>query len=120
MDAAGAVLSVVTLGLVGLLVWFMVRQASLGRLAPNGLLGIRTRATMSSPESWTAGHTAALPWTARSVCAGLAVSLVGVILTVTGGGHPVLATALVLGGYGVFGLGLVAATLVANKAVGGT
>lgn len=56
--AARAVLVVVMAGTgVGLLA--MARSAADGRLRRNGLVGIRTAATMASDEAWLAGHVAA-------------------------------------------------------------
>ena len=44
----------------GAVVWIIAVRTADGRIGPNPLAGIRTRATMSSPEAWRAAHQAGL------------------------------------------------------------
>lgn len=56
--AAGLALGLLSIGLTVGWVASLVRSRS---LEPNGIVGLRTRATRSSAEAWYAGHDAAMP-----------------------------------------------------------
>ncbi|WP_300681462.1 SdpI family protein [Nocardioides sp.] len=62
-----------TLTVVCAAMWAMTRS---GRLGLNPLVGIRTRATMASPEAWRRGHLAAQP----ALVAAVRVGIVGLVL----------------------------------------
>ena len=94
------------------------RFAGTGQLGRNGVIGIRTRATMASGEAWTSGHKAAKPWIRAAALGGLAAGLAcsGVGLAVEGEPGDLLAGAVTLAGYGlVIGL-VIAAGTAANRA----
>ena len=61
-----------------ILVAVVNNRAVQGRLGPNHVAGMRTKATMSSPEAWQAAHKAAKPWVQFGTMAGF-VSGVAVI-----------------------------------------
>ncbi len=67
-----------------LLVRHLSRAAARGTLGPNHVAGMRTTATMSSPEAWRAGHAAAVVWTDVSTVAGIVLAVVGGALAVAG------------------------------------
>jgi hypothetical protein len=69
IETAAAVLTIV----------FVVLPAR-GTIGRNGLVGIRTRATMRSDESWIIGHRAAIVPTSIAGGATVAVSLVYIAL----------------------------------------
>ena len=59
-DAYGANVLAYILGATMLLVVLVTQLAASGRIARNGLVGIRIPPTMASDAAWTAGHKAAL------------------------------------------------------------
>lgn len=71
----------VALGLIGGVIWAVTAAAANGRLARNGSVGIRTRATRSSDAAWRAGHQAALP---ASRALGFAGGIIGLGMVVDG------------------------------------
>lgn len=70
---------VLTVGLT----WVVTKRGADGRLEPNPISGMRTRATMASPEAWQAGHVAALAVLRKVVPVTLVLLVVGVVLAVT-------------------------------------
>ena len=88
------------MGGAALLVRAVGRAAARGRLGPNQVGGMRTPATMASPEAWRAAHQAALPWSERTAMACLLLTAVAVAVAVAGypdwGFGLVLAAALVM------------------------
>ena len=82
-------------GLSLLLGW--ISHASVhGGLDRNGLIGIRTRATMASDEAWRAGHRAAASSVGAAAWTSGVAGLAGGVLAVAGSE---LAVALVAAGY---------------------
>jgi uncharacterized membrane protein len=61
------------------LMWlfFLLIGNTMGKVTPNGLMGIRTRRTLADPEVWRLTHR----WSARFM---VAVSLVGLVLAAVG------------------------------------
>ena len=64
----------------------LTRRAADGRLGPNDVAGIRTRATKASDAAWRAGHGAALPFLAPAVPVAVAVVVLAVTVQLVGGG----------------------------------
>lgn len=62
-DLAARVVLVVVMVATGVVLLATARAGADGRLRRNGLVGIRTPATMASDEAWRAGHVAAEPAT---------------------------------------------------------
>lgn len=95
MEAAGNSL-VLALSLVFMsgVVHGIQRSAASGKLSRNGMVGIRTKVTMSSDEAWVAGHLAARPWTRAAVWVGYAAAAVTAVIAigqlVAGTGSPFL------------------------------
>ncbi|KAA5828706.1 SdpI family protein [Saccharopolyspora hirsuta] len=95
MAAAGNSL-VLSLSLVFLsgVVHAIQRSIASGKLQRNGMLGIRTKVTMSSEEAWLAGHLAAWPWTRAGAWVGYSAAAVTAAIAswqlVSGAGSPVL------------------------------
>jgi hypothetical protein len=83
---------------VAALVWWMTREAAAGRIVRNRTLGIRTRRTLASEESWVTGHRAALRWT---LVGRYAAGLVAVAALVAVGAERTLPLGLALGLVGV-------------------
>jgi uncharacterized membrane protein len=69
-------LALLLLATGALLGWVGVRAAT-GRLARNGLLGVRTPQTLASDRAWDAAHRVAGPWL---VAGGAAVAAPGLVL----------------------------------------
>ncbi|RKT82830.1 SdpI/YhfL protein family protein [Saccharopolyspora antimicrobica] len=95
MEAAGNSL-VLALGLVLMsgVVHGIQRSVASGNLKRNGMLGIRTKVTMSSDEAWEAGHLAAWPWTRAGVWVGYSSAAVTAMIAtgqlIAGTGSPLL------------------------------
>ncbi|MER7077422.1 SdpI/YhfL protein family protein [Saccharopolyspora kobensis] len=95
MEAAGSSL-VLALGLVLIsgVVHGIQRSVARGNLKRNGMLGIRTKVTMSSDEAWEAGHLAARPWTRAGVWVGCSSAAVTAVIAtgqlIAGTGSPIL------------------------------
>ncbi|SRR5690606_1549594 len=75
----GAGLVVIAVSLVMLAV-----MATAPGFGPNMGIGIRTRATKSSPEAWRAGHVAARPWLIVAGAVALAVAVADLVLVAAG------------------------------------
>lgn len=113
------------LGLVfgGVLIWALTTQAADGKLDSNPVAGIRTAATMTSPEAWTAGHRAALPWARRLGIFGVLAGLLLLATTFLPGGkgaeptgtHPLSFVIFAVGWAGLL-LGCVPLVGTANRA----
>lgn len=104
---------------VGVLLWAVPRACAVDGSTPDPLIGIRTRATKSSPEAWVGGHRAALPLARTSGQLSLPFTA-AVIAAVAAGASAVVpeATAAVLAAAGlltVLGTGT-AASIVADRA----
>lgn len=104
---------------VALLCSFMARLIRLRQLEPNGVIGLRTRATRSSRRAWDAGHDAARPL--MLVTAITAATTAALLVTAGAMSNADLAadavpTWLVLTGYTVVLVLLVAAGVVADRA----
>ncbi len=116
----GAVISAVW-GLVVLAVLLVVvaRAVHSGGLERNGLMGVRTKATMHCDECWRVGHRAAQPGLRRAgwVAAVAAVVCVGLAAVSSGRswGEAVTLTAFGLSYAGVVAV-LLHATIVAGRA----
>ncbi|GAA1725996.1 SdpI family protein [Aeromicrobium alkaliterrae] len=80
--AAGLALGLLSIGLTVGWVASLVRSRSLG---PNGIVGLKTRATKSSPEAWYAGHDAAVPalWSAAIAATTLAFVNIGLAVVLS-------------------------------------
>ncbi|WP_270928697.1 SdpI family protein [Saccharopolyspora indica] len=95
MEAAGSSLVfALSLLFVSGVVQSIQRSVASGQLHRNGMLGIRTKVTMSSEEAWLAGHLAALPWTRAGARVGYAGAAVTAVIAtgqlVAGTGTPFL------------------------------
>jgi hypothetical protein len=109
---AVALLLGVLLILAAVVLWVVAARTANGSLGPNRWAGLRTRATMASPEAWVAAH--------RAARAGMQTA--AVILGVTGVAVGVLAWTtdllplIVLVGVALMSGALVRATMIANRA----
>jgi len=98
----GAVVAVAGLALV-----LVVRRAAQGKLARNGLAGIRTPTTLASDEAWLVVHREAMPWTFAGALAMILGGLVAMtaddktIVAVTAGGGALVGVTLTLVGAAV-------------------
>lgn len=105
--------------LVGTVMWAVTRSCSADGAAPDPLVGIRTRATKSSPQAWVRGHRAALPLARASGLLSLVVTAAVVLAAVLGSAGVVPRTAAsvlaVVGFLAVVGT-CGAAALVADRA----
>lgn len=98
--------------LLALLIPGMTIMASNGKLPPNGIMGIRTRTTQSSPEAWQAAHHAA----GKLLIPVSALVLLGCLLVLTGiteklGTAEVLSSVLL----GVLVLAIIVSGVIAQK-----
>lgn len=82
-DQWGLIVGAVVLLGAALAVRYVCRAAAGGTLRPNHIAGMRTTATLSSPEAWQAGHRAALGWTDRTAIACVVVLVLAVVLGIT-------------------------------------
>lgn len=78
-DVVGLVLVTVLFVAAALLVQLVMRRAARGTLGPNHVAGMRTTATMSSPEAWRAAHEAAKGWTDVSTVVGIVLAVAGAV-----------------------------------------
>lgn len=115
MDAVGAILLTGGLVLTATVVEVVIRQGARGDLGRNGVAGIRTRATRTSDQAWTAAHQTALPQISRAGWVSAPISVAGVIITLIGG-PSIIGTALSVGGFALYIVLLLAATLTADRA----
>ena len=120
MDPSGIVIGAVGLVMAGPVIYLVTRQASRGAIDVNSAIGIRTRTTKSSQETWEVAHRAALPWVSVAGLLALAsaiISLTALVLANTVGASEVAPVVVLIGGY----LGLLVlmsiATSVGNHAV---
>ncbi len=81
-DQWGLIAAAVVLVAGAVLARQVTRAAARGSLRPNHVAGMRTSATMSSPEAWQAGHRAALPWTDTAAAGCLVLAVAAVLLMV--------------------------------------
>ncbi|GAA0397638.1 SdpI family protein [Streptomyces luteireticuli] len=61
MDPVAGLVFGVGLLTLGALIHYMKNQVASGNIRRNSVIGIRTKATMSSDSAWEAGHAAATP-----------------------------------------------------------
>ena len=113
-EATGLFAGAVVLAAGAVVTWVVGRRAARGTLGPNHVAGLRTPATMSSPEAWRIGHAAAERWL-------MAVSAGALVLAVVGGAADVVgqrgwASGALLGGAGVLLVGVCAGGVVAHRA----
>jgi uncharacterized membrane protein len=90
-----------------------VTRAARGTLRPNQLAGMRTPATLASPEAWQAAHRAAQPVTDRTASATLVAVVAAVAAAVVG--DPGWAFGLVLVSTLVLLAGTIAGGVVAHR-----
>lgn len=107
------VLPAASLVSLGLLLGWACRTSRTGTLERNGLVGIRTRATMASDAAWDAGHRAAAPALGAAAWACGVSGLAGTVLAIVGSW---LAGVAVVGGYLVLTATMVVATVRAGRA----
>jgi uncharacterized membrane protein len=91
----------------------VTRAAARGTLRPNQLAGMRTPATLASPEAWQAAHRAAQPVTDRTASATLVAVVAAVAAAVVG--DPGWAFGLVLVSTLVLLAGTIAGGVVAHR-----
>lgn len=108
------VLPAALLAVGALVVRWAVRAAVDGRLPPNHVAGMRTSATMASPEAWQAGHRAARPWTDGSAAVALVLAGAAVVLGVADAGTAWTAGAI-LAGAGALLVGAVGGGVAAHR-----
>lgn len=72
----------------------LTRQAAVGQVEPNDVMGIRTRHTRASPEAWVAGHAAALPRLQKSVPVALTTVVASILAQLIAGGASGMVVAL--------------------------
>ncbi|MFH8760660.1 SdpI family protein [Streptomyces atroolivaceus] len=61
MDPVGGLVSGVGLTTLGVMIHYVKNQVASGSIQRNSMIGIRTKATMSSDSAWQAGHASAAP-----------------------------------------------------------
>jgi hypothetical protein len=122
VDPAAGLISSIGLLVMAVVLHALEHQVATGTLERNGLVGIRTRATMTSDEAWRAGHSAANPRVRAAAYAGYgfaAVAIVsGIVLLALDADGWVLAVPLVtaLVGYAASLALLLLAAQAANRA----
>lgn len=103
---AALIVAVVMVG-VGLLTRSLAERGADGRLARNGIAGIRTKATQSSDEAWLAAHRVGLGPTRRGGEAFVASAVLSVVpglaMAATGVGSPGALLIWWLTGHGALG-----------------
>nr|WP_297423622.1 SdpI family protein [uncultured Actinotalea sp.] len=86
MEDQGVLLAGAALLVVGsVAVRAVGRAAADSRLGPNRGAGFRTRATLSSPEAWRAGHHAGRPVTDLAGLVGAVLATVAAVVILVGG-----------------------------------
>ncbi|MFC3232086.1 SdpI family protein [Streptomyces nitrosporeus] len=119
MDPAAGLVFAVGLLALGAVIHYVKNQVAGGKIQRNSVVGIRTRATMSSDGAWQAGHASAVPVlkaTFLTAYATGATSLVlGLALSSGDAGNPV-AFIVPAAGYAVVLALLIAASLKADAA----
>lgn len=83
-DQWGLLVGAAVLAVAALVTRLVTRRAAEGRLRPNHVAGMRTTATLSSPEAWRAGHVAAVGWTGGTSTVCLILALAAAVLAVAG------------------------------------
>lgn len=83
-DQWGLLVSAVVLAVAALVTRLVTRAAAAGRLRPNQIAGMRTTATLSSPEAWRAGNLAAVGWTGGTSTVCLILALAAAVLGMAG------------------------------------
>ncbi|MEJ6549776.1 SdpI family protein [Corynebacterium sp. USCH3] len=106
--------------LVTALCFDMARRTAAGTFSRNHIYGLRVASTLASDRAWDAGHRAALPYLRALGWGGLVVVVVAVGLVsgfaVSGCDLPEAAVAVPLGALCLQVIGMVLATMAANKA----
>jgi len=106
------ILSVIIVGLTGLLFIILGRMAATGRLPRNGFVGIRLPSTMRSDDAWMAGHRAA---STSLTISGVGPVALGVIAVATNRGRSGDTVLLVIGLVWILGW-IALGTVQANRA----
>lgn len=114
MGEAGAFLvGAVVLAAAAVVTLVVVRAAASGRLRPNHIAGMRTSATLSSPEAWQSGHVAARPWSDAAAVAAIVPAAAGAVAAIAG--SAAWASGLVLAGALLLLAGVAAGGVVAHR-----
>lgn len=71
MDATGSLSLLVGVSVLSLVTGILVPQIHAGDLSRNSLVGMRTKATLSSDEAWEVGHRASLHYHVFACIAGI-------------------------------------------------
>lgn len=71
MDATGSLSLLVGVAVLSLVTGILVPQIHAGDLSRNSLVGMRTKATLSSDEAWEVGHRASLRYLVFACIAGI-------------------------------------------------
>lgn len=95
-EAAGLVFGAWGLLAVAAVCWWVRHAHRAGDLPPNGIIGIRTRATRQSHEAWDAGHEAASPWLLTTAVVGLVCGVLVLVLAIWGNDTAVVASTVLM------------------------
>lgn len=115
----GGIVAALGMVVIAAVCGLLARMTRLHQLEPNGVIGLRTKATRSSPAAWQRGHDAARPWVLAAAGAAIGAGVIFVLVGALSGASTAdeaVPTWSILVGYVAVSAVVVAAGVVADRA----